>query len=413
MKLLYVVNFYGTPPLNYFGKYVKDNELFDLTILKLPSVRPMKNKFLLDAFLEYHDGSREKFNISIWFPFPLYVVFACQYLLNFVAFVYLVLKSKHKSFDVAIGETSFGSSMVYLLRKFGIVKYGVYMDGDILPDKKGRDKPFYFQTNSAVVRIIDRFLISIQYFLRKQGLKNDLIWYPSEKVREWDILGGFLAKDVVKAPAVTLHADEVEKNLKVDKEKHTLCFIGRHDEHAGVDIALRAIKIVKETIPDIRFESVGGGSLTVERYEQMADDLGIKENVKLHGYIPEMDDAIKILSKGTLGLALYMPSKDNVSLYTDVGKPKEYLKAGVPVLITKDGPMVAEDIGKYNGGVLVDYDENAIAQTIIDILTNGSRLEELREGVAVLGNHFDYESEYSRLTSKIIARYEKFRDKKL
>ena len=144
--------------------------------------------------------------------------------------------------------------------------------------------------------------------------------------------------------------------------------------------------------------------MTVQRYKEMAKKLGVEENVKFYGYVPEMSDALKIISRTKLGLALYKPSSDNVSLHADVAKPKEYLKVGVPVVITKKGPSVGAEIEGAGGGVRVKYDPKEVSETVVSLLRNKKEYKKLQEGVMSLGSVYDYRSNFKNLLEDILSK---------
>jgi len=405
LAILYVVNFYGTPPLNYFEKYIRDTNLANLTIIKLPAVRLVRGRIVIEAFLLESNDVKKEFNLSFWFPFFAPVVFALQYMINIVALVVLLSRSSLKSFDIAIGETSFGGAIVYLLGKLKIARFTVFMNGDVLPEYKNRTKSFYLHGNSRLIMLLDSLYIRIQYFLRRLGIKNDLLWYPSKKVHDWDKKRGYVCSDYIYAPAVTVDVKTVMENLRLIKKDNTLGYIGRLDESAGVDMALKSLKLLKERLPSIYLEVVGGGSLAVERYKKMSEDLGISENVHFHGFIESMEDALDILKHAKLGLALYKPDKGNVSLYTDASKPKEYIKAGIPVIITRGGPDVAVELSKYNAGVIVEYDPEKISDCVYNVLTDACLYERLTEGIVGFSESCDYKDSFERLVSIITDKY--------
>lgn len=402
-KVLYIVNFYGSPPLNYFEKYLKESDLADLTVLKLPAVRLTKNRLFIDSFIMDNSGKREEINIDIFFPLPPVLIFLSQYLVNFVLLFILINKSKINQFDICIGETSFGSACAYLLKIIRKAKFCAYMNGDILPNKKDAKK-FYF---SNANKIADLVVISGQMLLRKLGSKCDVIWYVTDKIRQWDLSNGIFVTNYFFAAAATIDYDEFKRYSKKHKQKNTLGYIGRLDEFAGLDIVIKSIKDIRKKIPDIKFLVIGGGNVSVDHYKAIANKNGVLNNITFYGYIPEMKDAFNILSKASLGMALYKPDRSNVSLATDVSKVKEYLKVGLPVVIAKGGPSVINDIAKFNSGIVVDYNPQKITDSIIDALTNKNKYIELQKGVEEHAKTLDYKKHFRYVWNEIIKYYDR------
>jgi glycosyltransferase involved in cell wall biosynthesis len=157
-----------------------------------------------------------------------------------------------------------------------------------------------------------------------------------------------------------------------------------------VDIAISSLRMVRDEIADVRVFFVGGSSLDVERYRELARRYGVERHVKFYGYVADEDEAQDILVGSMAGLALYKPVKDNMSLYTDSSKVKTYISAGLPVLITREGPEISRDIEGFGAGLLVDYDEADIAKNIIRILKDADLHSRLKQGVAKFGEAYDY-----------------------
>ena len=245
-------------------------------------------------------------------------------------------------------------------------------------------------------------------WLRKLGSKCDLIWYVTNEIREWDRKNGINAKNYFFASAATIDFSEFQTYSKITKQKNVIGYIGRLDEFAGLDISIESIKYIKRHIPNIRFDIVGGGTASVEHYTKIAKSHDVLDNIKFYGYVPNMDDAFAILANASLGMALYKPDKTNVSLATDVSKVKEYIKVGLPVVITKGGPSVQIEIKKYNSGIIVDYDAKKIADEIVDILKEKNKLKyfELRKGLQNHAKELDYKKHFKYVWEQILRFYE-------
>ena len=217
--ILYLITFYGTPPLNYLERYINEENAAKITIVKLPTVRPTKNRLHIDAFLKSNLGEYVKVDISIWFPFPIFVYFITHYILNTLIFCYLILRSKKNFFSIVIGEASFGGALAYLLGRIGFAKYSVYMNGDSLPERKSRKKPFYFSSSGTIIaKVVDEFLINTQYFFRGLGIKTDLVWYPNERVLEWDKRHFLFAKDYLVFPNIMVDYEKVMEGVRDEKK---------------------------------------------------------------------------------------------------------------------------------------------------------------------------------------------------
>lgn len=403
--LLYIVGFYDIPPLNLLQKYLRESGRAKVTILLLPVIRSVKNRLVMEAFILDENGKKFENRINIFFPFPVFVKYVIQYLLNFYLLFKLLRKIKRKKFEICIAEPTFNAVLALILKNFGRCQFTVYMNGDVVIGSKAFKRTHYLPPN-FLNKFLDNLLIKFQYFLRWLAYKNDLLWYPTEKIKIWDNQHGYFAKREMMASVVAVDFGRVKKNITVPKSNHSICYIGRFDEHAGLDMVISSLKLIKEKISNIEMVVVGGGYLAIENYKKIAEANGVLEHIKFYGFISKIDDAIAVLAKSGIGLALYKPVEDNESLYTESSKVKEYFKAGLPVIMAKGGPDICDDIVKYKSGVVVDYNKEDIAKNIITILTDQQLYKEMQKGVLEISKFFDYRENFKNAWNLIYQKVE-------
>lgn len=396
---MYVVNFYGTPPLNYLSKYISESTDYLLDVLKLPSVALSKNGVEYEAFLLNSTGSKETVTIRSTLKLPTF----CTYILQYVFNTYAALKLIHKkrNYNLGIGETSFGSFVIFVYKILGRVKRSAFMSGDVLPIFNGKVLPYYLHSNNAVIKLVDKLFVYTQLFLRKVGVKNDVVWYANIKIREWDLENGLNARSYFIAPAVTLDKNEAFENITADRTGNSLAYIGRLDENAGIDISLEALALIVKQISNVKIIYVGGNEVTVKKYREIAKQLGVESNTDFKGFVEKTEDAIEIISHAKLGLALYKPEKENVSMYADISKPKDYLRAGLPVVMIKGGPSLGPELRDFGAGVLADYNSVDIANTIINVLNSPGVYKNLLKGVKDAVQKYDYRENFRFVFDKI------------
>lgn len=391
-SVLYIISLYGGIFHKMCIKYLRENNYAKVTIIELPTVRLSKRRLCIDAFISNEDEEKIQSKIDIFFPLPQFFTFVIQYVLNFYLLFKLLKKAKRRQFDICIGEANYNGVMAFLLKRIGKCKFSVFMNGDILPETSSRSLT-YLQMDHYWITFFNKYLeiilIKIQYILRRIAYKNDLIWYPSGKIKEWDTKKKFNAKKSFTASS-PVDYKIIRKNSGKQKLSTTLCYIGGLYESSGLNIMISSIKIVKEIIKDIKVLVIGGSIISVEKYKKIATSCGVEKYISFYGYMPEKD-AEDILSSSIMGLALYEPVESNVSIYTDVSKVKTYINAGLPVIITRNGPEIWEDIEKFNAGVIVNYNETDIAENIINILTNPNMYNVLKDGILKFGEANDYE----------------------
>jgi len=96
-------------------------------------------------------------------------------------------------------------------------------------------------------------------------------------------------KDKIVVIPVGVDTKRFKPMKKIKKSNNTVGFLSVLDEYhryKGLEYLLKAIALAKEKIPGIKLVVGGSGALLLE-YKKMAKELGIEENVKFSGFIPD------------------------------------------------------------------------------------------------------------------------------
>ncbi|MCL4374588.1 glycosyltransferase [Patescibacteria group bacterium] len=402
--ILYIVNSYGTPPLNYFEKYLKENRTALLTIIKLPAIRLIENRMKIDAFVKDENGQIHAISLNLPFPFPFFLVFLVQYFINFILCFILLTKLKRKRFALAIGETNFGSCIAFIIKKLGLARFSVFFNGDIIPDPAWSNSSFFLPNHKQrhpLSKFVDNLLINIQSGLRRIGYKNDLIWFASKKIASYDAAKGLRPKKKIINDPILVDYNQTLKYSRYKKKMNTLCYIGRVDNYVGLEIIIPALNKIKEAIVDIHLLIIGGNEMAFETYRRLAIKHRVINHITYYGYVSETDKALALMSRAALGMALYKPVKDNVSMYTQPGKPKDYIGVGIPVLLSNHGPEIGREIVRYCAGVASDFNIASVARTITEVLTNQRLYATLQKGVLCFAKAYDYRNRFTEIWEEL------------
>ncbi len=161
------------------------------------------------------------------------------------------------------------------------------------------------KTNTPIIYTAHGF-----HFFKGAPLKNWLIYYPVEKfLSRWtDVLilinnedynraGKFHTRWIEKIPGVgvdTKHyrecnIDPIQKreSLGIDKDKFILLSVGELQKRKNQEVVIKALGKLKNK--NIIYLIVGKGELKNE-YEQMIQQLGLKDNVRLLGYRTDVEE---------------------------------------------------------------------------------------------------------------------------
>jgi glycosyltransferase involved in cell wall biosynthesis len=175
-------------------------------------------------------------------------------------------------------------------------------------------------------------------------------------------------------------------------KRHQLFFVGHLLEKQGVQEVLGAIPLIVEKIPDFKFLIVGGG-IYQNFLKKIAAAFGIEQYVEFKGWVKERNVLDSVMSQSALAIAPYKPEKEqiyNFTYYADPTKIKDYLGAGLPVILT-DVPYNAKEIERKRCGIIIRYKKEDIASAIITLLSSDRILKEYRRNALMYAKEFDWE----------------------
>ena len=164
--------------------------------------------------------------------------------------------------------------------------------------------------------------------------------------------------------------DKVNELYDLKKQKNVLLSVGRVVESKKLDLALQALKIVKEKGYDFKYLIVGDGAY-LEKLKCNVKDLGLEQDVIFTGKIMDRE----LLSAHYLRSDLFIfPSTfDTASL-----SPIEAAAMKLPTLMTK-GCSTAEIITEDQNGYLAEESVEAWADKIASILDDAKGLKAMKE----------------------------------
>lgn len=168
-----------------------------------------------------------------------------------------------------------------------------------------------------------------------------------------------LEKIGLKNVEVIPNGIDFERIQKIRRaEKSDVIFAGRLIKDKNVDVLLKAVRLLKEEISDIRCVIVGDGPER-GRLEKLARDLGLNGNIIFKGFLKEHDEVI----------ALMKASKVFVLPSTREGFGIVALEAnacGLPVITVKHEMNATKDLIKNSrNGFVCNLSEYEIAERIL------------------------------------------------
>ena len=287
-------------------------------------------------------------------------------------------------FDLYIAADNFDAYLGLWLKKLNKVSNVVFYTIDYIPQ-----------------RFKNPFLNFLYHYFDRQCLKNSkIVWNISPnmaKAREQFV--GLRLRDCVPQIVVPqgIWHNRIPKIPLRKKSKQRIIFLGHLVERQGLDLVIQAMKEVVKKIPKVELIVIGTGS-----YEGSLKALVKKEKlektVTFTGYMENDKDIEMELAKSTIAVAMYKPSKDSLTYFADPGKIKNYLSAGLPIILT-NVPPVAADLEKKRCAIISDYNKSELSKHITDLLLNTHILKKYSKNAIDYASNFDYNKIYNRAFS--------------
>ncbi|RJR28271.1 glycosyltransferase family 1 protein [candidate division WWE3 bacterium] len=194
------------------------------------------------------------------------------------------------------------------------------------------------------------------------------------------------------------------KPLGIPREEKTILFVSildKYHEFKGLDYLLKAVKIARVDIPDIKLLVVGGGSLR-DKYVELSRELNIQNNVQFVGEVGHAE----LTPFYNRAAVLVLPSI-NIEGFGLV--LVEALACKTPVIAT-DIVGISDSILEANCGLIIKTkDSRAIASSICNILQNKKISEEMgNRGRVLVVNKYSWEN----IASKVESIYKELLDER-
>ena len=204
---------------------------------------------------------------------------------------------------------------------------------------------------------------------------------------------------VVSNTVDLLSYPEIKINLEiVDKFKKYLVvsYVGQISVERDLEVALKALVILKETVKHILFIIVGEGP-DRERLQNITNKLGLENKVVFTGWIPFKETATYI----HLSEICLIPQGSNDLI--DNGTPHklfQYMVLGKPVIVS-DAKAMSRIVKEENCGlVFKSKDEKSLANAVLTLLKNENNFG--KKGIEAVNNKYNWQ----RASEELIRLYE-------
>lgn len=298
--------------------------------------------------------------------------------------IWWYLKFQRKT-DYFIGVNNFNVFAGVLLGIFVNVGKIIFYTIDYVPNR------FESSLLNWIYHQLDRLAIS----------KSHKVWNLSQIMVSEREKSGISKRFRDKQIEVPIGTDIKKNPLSFDEiDKGKIVFLGHLRDGQGLELLVSAMGEVVKKVKNAHLLIIGGGPLE-KILNSKIKSLKLEKKVKITGFVKEYDDVKKYMRNGAVAVAPYVDDDKTYTRYTDPGKPKDYLSSGMPIIITKV-PQIAFQIEKNKCGLAIDYNKTQLERSLVELLTNETKLKEFRKNAYLFAKKFTWEKVFNDAFSKTL-----------
>ncbi|RJQ38235.1 glycosyltransferase [Candidatus Microgenomates bacterium] len=313
--------------------------------------------------------------------FPSSLVFLMLPLRSFIMLFQLIvntfkIKKTYKKIDIYFTVNAYTAWIGNMLRTFKLVEKTVFWVWDYYPP---------LHENKLV-----SLMLWLYWQFDKIGSQSDRLVFLNKRLQDLRKDIGIFPREK-NYPIVPIGTDPKKIIYKNQKDMSvTIGFLGVIKKTQGLDLIFDNASKIVDSFPDITLKVIGSGP-DLEYFKKRAKKTSF--NAKFYGFVPGKKDVDKILSECTIGIALYLPEKSNVSNYTDNSKIKDYLCYGLPV-ITTNIPS-SEEVKRKKAGIIINYYKPQEFINAIKIIT--SNYKNFQRNAKILSEKYYFKKIYPEI----------------
>lgn len=196
------------------------------------------------------------------------------------------------------------------------------------------------------------------------------------------------------------HRRPLSKTPIGEDDRLDLIYHGGWPRRYGIDVAIRAVHIVREKVPAIHLTIHGGGDEREALFE-LTKELDLERHISFSTKLLPSSMLPQLIRKADIGLVPYRRD-----VFTDGILPTklmEYVALGLPVIAARTTAITA-----YFDDTMVQYfspgDPEDLARCILELCTNQNRLAELVANSDRFNNQYNWcklSTEYTALVDRL------------
>jgi glycosyltransferase involved in cell wall biosynthesis len=178
-----------------------------------------------------------------------------------------------------------------------------------------------------------------------------------------------------------------------DPRSLTILYLGLLEWARGIETAIRAIPLVRKTLPQVRLVIVGSGRHEAH-FQQVVAQLELQDSVQFLGWL-DYTKAIEVIRECDIGL---VPHHATESWNTTIpNKLFDYMSMGKPVIVSDAKPTKRIVQEERCGMVFEDQNEEDLSRVILRLEDKSVREEMGRNGREAVATKYNWAVDEERL----------------
>src|SRR3989338_6006545 len=352
-----------TGPGHDLRDYLLQRKVKELLFISHPLLYLPENFKNSSRYELYKKGKLVKNKVAFHWILPEYLLYIKDFLYTFFWSMTLIKKS-----DVF----------------FGHIDTIVYYPIDYVPER------FHNKVLNLIYHHVEKFCAQ----------HSDWTWNFSPRVIEarnkrW----GITFKNQLIVPN-GVHFNRI-KRLPFERiHKREIIYMGTLFERQGVQLVIESLPEVIKKIPGVKFVVIGKGPYE-SALKKLVKKLKVGKYVEFLGYISNHAVMENRIAQAALAVALYDKRYDDFSYYGTPGKIKNYLGAGVPIVMT-DVPYGVKQVEDAQCGFIVKYSKEELADKLVDFFSNEKIMKSYRLNALKFAKKYDWDRIFAKALRPVI-----------
>ncbi len=172
-----------------------------------------------------------------------------------------------------------------------------------------------------------------------------------------------------------------------DNSRFRLIYHGATAQRHGLDLALRAINLVRQTVPAVHLTLHGGGGEYRQHLTNLAEELGLQDHVHFSPRFVLTAELPKLLKRADLGIVPYRNGVFTGGILPT--KLMEYAALGIPAIAART-PAIAAHFDETTVQFFTPGDVDELAHCILTLYRDRSRLAELAHNIERFNERYNW-----------------------